>query len=167
MNTGPRKRRTRQHVIADLAVHHVEGFILRAGHAVQRVIPDYGYDLIMTLFDSNGMIERGAVSIQCKATERLMGSGRFWAHEIDVRDHNLWTAEQRPVVLVVYEAVGDRAFWVCIQDYFRDPQRRPKSKTRTVRVRIPKSDRLSEDAIEAMRKMNRESFLPALFRSEP
>jgi hypothetical protein len=25
---GPRKRRTRQHVIADLSVHYVEGFIL-------------------------------------------------------------------------------------------------------------------------------------------
>jgi hypothetical protein len=29
---GPRKQRTRQHVIADLSVHYVEGFILEEGH---------------------------------------------------------------------------------------------------------------------------------------
>jgi hypothetical protein len=30
---GPRKQRTRQHVIADLSVHPVEGFILEEGHS--------------------------------------------------------------------------------------------------------------------------------------
>jgi hypothetical protein len=39
---GPRKRRTRQHVIADLSVHHVEGFVLAEGHTAQRVERDYG-----------------------------------------------------------------------------------------------------------------------------
>jgi hypothetical protein len=41
---GPRKQRTRQHVIADQSVHHVEGFILDEGHTAQRVDRDYGYD---------------------------------------------------------------------------------------------------------------------------
>jgi hypothetical protein len=31
----PRKQRTRQHVIADLSVHYVEGFIVEAGHTAQ------------------------------------------------------------------------------------------------------------------------------------
>ena len=38
----PRKRRTREHVIADLSVNHVERIILEAGHAVQRPTSDYG-----------------------------------------------------------------------------------------------------------------------------
>jgi len=166
MQQRPRKQRTRQHVIADLAVHHVEGFILRAGHAAQRVTPDYGYDVFMTTFDSDGMIERGGVSIQCKATERLKGTGRDWFVEIDVRDHNLWTSEQRPVVLVAYDASQECAYWVSIQSYFRDPARRPRPEAATVRVRIPKKNILDHAAIEAMRTLNRESFLPALFRSE-
>lgn len=33
---GPHKRRTRQHVIADLGTHHVEGFILEEGHTAER-----------------------------------------------------------------------------------------------------------------------------------
>lgn len=139
---------------------------MRAGHAVQRVTPDYGYDLFMTTFDSDGMIERGGVSIQCKASERLSGSGRDWFIDIDVRDHNLWTAEQRPVVLVAYDASKERAYWVSIQGYFRDPARRPKPGATTVRVRIPKTSILNRTAIESMRILNRESFLPALFRSE-
>jgi hypothetical protein len=32
---GPRKRRTRQHVIADLSIHHVERFILEEGHTAR------------------------------------------------------------------------------------------------------------------------------------
>jgi hypothetical protein len=44
---GPRKRRTREHVIADLSVHHVEGFILEEGHTAQRLDSDYGYDLVL------------------------------------------------------------------------------------------------------------------------
>jgi hypothetical protein len=42
---GPRKQRTREHVIADLSVHYVEAFILWEGHTPYRLTPDYGYDL--------------------------------------------------------------------------------------------------------------------------
>lgn len=38
---GLRKQRSRQHVIADLSVHHVEGFILKEGHTAQRLGSDY------------------------------------------------------------------------------------------------------------------------------
>lgn len=48
---SPRKQRTRQHVIADLSVHYVEGFVLAEGHTVQRLGPDYGYDLFVFTYD--------------------------------------------------------------------------------------------------------------------
>ena len=40
-----RKRRTLQHMIADLSVHGMEAFILEAGHTALRLSSDYGYDL--------------------------------------------------------------------------------------------------------------------------
>ena len=43
-NNGPRKQRTRQHVIADQSVNHVERFIIDEGHTAQRLEKDYGYD---------------------------------------------------------------------------------------------------------------------------
>lgn len=61
---GPRKRRTRQHVIADLGVHHVERFILEEGHTFQRLTSDYGYDLVMFTFDENGYPETGSIYTQ-------------------------------------------------------------------------------------------------------
>jgi hypothetical protein len=50
---GPRKQRTRQHVIADLRVHQVEGFIRESGHTAQRLGSDLGYDLIRWTFDGD------------------------------------------------------------------------------------------------------------------
>ena len=50
---GQRKRRTREHIIADLSVNHVERAILRAGHTTQRVLQDYGFDLYLTTYDVN------------------------------------------------------------------------------------------------------------------
>jgi hypothetical protein len=76
MTFEPRKQRTRQHVIADLSVHYVEGFILEEGHTAQRFSGDYSYDLVMRTFDGNGYAERGAVYFQLKAAEylRMVGS---------------------------------------------------------------------------------------------
>ena len=34
---GPRKQRTREHVIADQSVNHVKRFIIDEGHAAQRI----------------------------------------------------------------------------------------------------------------------------------
>src|SRR5580692_6981989 len=42
---GPRKRRTREHVIADQSVNYLERFIIDEGHIAQRLYNDYGYDL--------------------------------------------------------------------------------------------------------------------------
>ena len=53
---GPRKQRTRQHVIADLSVHYLEGFILQEGHTPYRLTPDYGYDLVLLTYDERATI---------------------------------------------------------------------------------------------------------------
>src|SRR4051812_49021136 len=100
-----RKRRTREHVIADLSRHYVERFVLRGGHVIQKVESDYGYDLIMVTFDSNGFQERGFVYLQLKATDRLrmVQSRQVVAFTLDMRDLRLWSEEEAPVILVVYD----------------------------------------------------------------
>src|SRR5207302_7634395 len=49
-----RKRRTREHVLADLSVHHIEGHVLRCGWVVERMAHDYGIDLELHTFDRTG-----------------------------------------------------------------------------------------------------------------
>ena len=69
-----RKRRTREHVIADLSVHHVEGFVLRCGWTTERSSHDYGIDLYMETYNADGEVENGRVTFQLKATDSLKRS---------------------------------------------------------------------------------------------
>ena len=54
-----RKRRTKEHIIADLSVNHVEYFALKCGFSVERIQADYGYDLQIYCYDDNGEFENG------------------------------------------------------------------------------------------------------------
>src|SRR6476661_7796379 len=116
--SGPRKRRTRQHVIADLSVHHVEGFILEEGHTTQRLGSDYGYDLLVKTFDEQGFIEPGTVYFQFKAMEKLKKIGSSYIFDLDIRDYNLWMWEEEPVILILFDATEHRAFWLPVRRYF-------------------------------------------------
>src|SRR6266853_2260927 len=105
---GPRKRRTREHVIADLSVHHVEGFVLLEGHTAQRLEKDYGYDLFLFTFDEDGYAEPGVVRLQLKAAVSLPSIGADYVFDLDIRDDNLWMAEELPVILILYDATRRR-----------------------------------------------------------
>lgn len=154
---GPRKQRTRQHVIADLSVHHVERFILEAGHTAQRLGSDYGYDLIMFTYDDQGFAEPEFVLVQFKASETMERRGTDCAFDIDIRDYNLWIVERIPVILILYEASHKRAWWLAIQDYFQNnPGRRPRRGAKTIRVRVPQRQAINRRAIEAIRQLKRQ-----------
>ena len=56
-----RKRRTREHIIADLSVNHLERFILTAGHVPATLTKDYGYDMAFFTHDSAGEPEDGII----------------------------------------------------------------------------------------------------------
>jgi hypothetical protein len=154
---GPRKQRTRQHVIADLSVHYVEGFILAEGHTAQRLDRDYGYDLLLTTYDEQGYVEPGLLLLQLKATETLQTVGPASVFDLDIRDYNLWMLEEIPVILILFDAARKRAYWLDVQRYFREDENRcPKKGTKTVRVRVPMRQAVSRRAIAAMRKLKRE-----------
>jgi hypothetical protein len=124
---GLRKQRTREHMIADLSVHHMEGFILEEGHTAQRLDSDYGYDLVLFTYDERGYIEPDSVFFQLKAAEALTPVGSAYGFDLDIRDYNLWMLEKVPVILVLFDATRRRAYWLHVQGYFRtDPARRPK-----------------------------------------
>ena len=157
---SPRKQRTRQHVIADLSVHYVEGFILEAGHTAQQFYPDFAYDLILSTYDSDGLIEPGGLLIQVKASESLRYVRSSVAFDLDVRDYNLWILERNPVILILFDASRNRAYWVFAQQYFRDDEtRRPRKDAKTVRVHVPVRQKLSRRAIALMRSIKQNSQL--------
>jgi hypothetical protein len=114
------KRRTREHVIADLSVNHVERHVLLCGHIVERRTRDYGIDLMMQTFDASGEVEPGLVLLQLKATDHLkvVSAGRLIAERLERRDLLAWLKEPMPVILVVYDAQADKAYWLHIQGGF-------------------------------------------------
>jgi Domain of unknown function (DUF4365) len=115
-----KKRRTREHVIADLSINHVERQALLAGFAVQRIVRDYGIDLFIATYDPSGEVENGEIRIQLKATDspRLVREGQRVAVRVDQGDFRHWIMEPMPVVLAVYDATQDEAYWLYVQEHF-------------------------------------------------
>jgi hypothetical protein len=156
---GPRKQRTRQHVIADLSRHHVEGFILAEGHTVQRLDRDYGYDLLLFTYDEQGYVEPGLLFLQLKAAETLQALGSDYVFDLDIRDYNLWMLEELPVILILFDATRGRASWLHVQRYFKEEEaRRPKQGAKTVRVRVPMRQAVNRRAIAKMRELKRKEL---------
>ncbi|MBC7806171.1 MAG: DUF4365 domain-containing protein [Akkermansiaceae bacterium] len=146
-----RKRRTREHVVSDLSVNHVERFVLRAGHVADRVLFDYGYDLTLRTFTDDGQIEQGFLYVQLKASDAVnyIQNEQFLSLRMDRRDAELWRVEQVPVILVVYDASKDRAYWLHYQTY---------ENAGDVMVRIPTNQQIDEAAIEQLRRMKNETL---------
>jgi hypothetical protein len=143
-----RKRRTREHIIADMGVHHVEGPILRCGFTAERIIHDYGLDLYMTTYDAEGEAECDWVLFQVKATDHLTRTvdGANVIFRIERADLNRWMRETYPAILVVYDAQADRAYWLYVQAHFAAKQSRALA-SQKVTIRIPAANVLDEAAI--------------------
>jgi Domain of unknown function (DUF4365) len=145
-----RKRRTREHVIADLSVHHVEGFVLRCGWTVERKRHDYGLDLLMETYNTAGEVENDWVWFQLKATDSLKKSadGKVILLRLEWRDLLFWLNDPAPIILVLYDAQEDRAYWLYVQEYFRRHRWAERAGTATtVTVHIPMDNVLDETAI--------------------
>ncbi len=150
---GPRKQRTRQHVIASQSVNYVERFIIDEGHTAQRFEQDYGYDLIVFTYDSSGYAEEGSLYIQLKASEALKTTGADFVFDLNLRDYDRWKSEPMPVILILFDAEKRRAYWLYIQRYFTDDEsRRPRRGVDSVRVYVPARHRVNRRAIAQMRR---------------
>ena len=154
MPTAEYKLRTRAHVIADLSVNYVERFILRQGHAVQRIEKDYGYDLQMFTFE-NGAFENGYVYMQLKGTDQLnvLQDGATISFTLDRADINLWRREIMPVFLVVWDARQEVGYWLYMQAHLKRIKAYPLLPGQaTLTVRLPKANVLDEASIERLRQ---------------
>jgi hypothetical protein len=146
----PRKRRTREHIIADLSVNHVERHVLLCGHTVERHRHDYGLDLLLSTYDQRGEVENGEVRLQLKTTDHLKvaADGKTILLRVQRSDLGAWINEPMPVILVVYDAPANTAHWLYVQAHFeKQPGFNPTSGPRTVTLRIPRSHRLDQGAV--------------------
>ncbi|MCI0407374.1 MAG: DUF4365 domain-containing protein [Acidobacteria bacterium] len=146
----PRKRRTREHVIADLAVNPAERRVLLCGHTMERRVYDYGIDLVMTTDDRTGEVENGEVLFQVKATNRpkRTADGQALLLRVARADLRAWLGEPMPVILVVYDAQAERAYWLYVQAEFEKQPNVVKAQgPQTMTVRLPRSQRFIPSAV--------------------
>jgi Domain of unknown function (DUF4365) len=150
MTSLTRKTRTREHVIADLSINHVERQLLLCGGSVERIHHDYGYDLTMTSFNAQGEIEGGHVYLQVKATDNLplLADEKTISWVVSRRDLLLWLPEDYPVILVVYDARRDRGYWLDMQAYFRGYSHADLFLVgQTINVHLPATNRLGRRSV--------------------
>lgn len=154
-----KKRRTRAHIIEDLSENHLERMVLLSGHILRRPQRDYGVDVTMFHFDSEGLLENGEVRFQLKATDQLRpaNNGEI-AVRIDRRDMNHWSIEPFPLILVVFDTRNEIGFWLHVQDYAENNQRWKTTAGKTLIVRLPLANRLSPSSIDRFRKLSLENF---------
>ena len=138
------KQRTREHIIADLSVNYAERQFLLAGYANNRVMFDYGYDLFIHTFDAAGHLETGLIQVQVKASDapEYSKDRDYVTVRVDERDDATWRAELYPVVLILYDAAEDAAYFVHYQSL-------PFTTRRS--IRIPTDSRFNTDAARNLR----------------
>src|ERR1051326_8534580 len=98
--TGQGKTRTREHVLADLAINHLERHVLKCGYTVERIYHDYGLDLVLFTYNAKGEVESGRILLQVKATDNLtvLNDGQTIAIPLAREDLRSWLREPDPIV---------------------------------------------------------------------
>jgi len=88
---------------------------------------DAGIDGFVELRDTtSGAALNLMLPVQSKATGQSWAAETSTSFEFACRERDLvyWLGGSHPVILVVSRPKDGEAYWVCVRDYFRDPQRR-------------------------------------------
>ena len=124
--------------------------VLRCGWTIERTRYDYGIDLDMHTYNADGEVENGKVLFQLKATDFLKrsASGMAIPVRLEWRDLLFWANEASPVILIIYDAAQDMAYWLYVHEYFRQVQWAERATaTTTVTVHVPTDNILNEAAV--------------------
>ena len=130
----------------------MERFVLRAGHTAERVHYDYGYDLILSTYNANGEVESEYTSIQLKATDapRFVENRSEIALTVERRDWDFWREQGPPVLLILFDAENEVAYWVHVQAVLLAAS---QSAAQTITVRFDRQQIVSEEAVAEWRRI--------------
>ncbi len=150
-----RKLCTRQHFIEYLGYNCVEKQALLARCMWQRYVPDLGVDGFLRTYSKNGEVESGKIDVQVKSTDHI---GRYKKQDelffdVSKRDLEAWFNESIPMLLVLYDAQQDLAYYLELGKYFKEGGRSLEKVSKFVRVYIPVKNVLNADAVTSLRKI--------------
>ena len=150
-----KKLRTRQHIIEDLGLNHIEKQILLSGNILRRFSEnDYGYDGMIDTFNEQGETENLSFKIQLKSTDVIQLSPDKVGFIIDLsrRDLELWLKSSYPVLLILYDAQGDIAYFADLQTHFEENRILLKNVRKFVRIFLSPKSIFNNTAIQKLQK---------------
>ena len=150
------KQRTRGHIIEDLGFNHIEKQILLAGYILRRNSQnDYGYDGGIHTFNEQGEVENFFMWFQLKSTDHIQLSPKKSALVFDLsrQDLELWLYSKNPVLLILFDAQKDKAYFIDLQAYFKENRMTLKNVRKFVRVYIPEKPIFDSIAVQELRKL--------------
>lgn len=147
--SGP--QRTREHVIASQCHYYVEKFFIDKGHTVDHPKEDYGIDVLVNTFDTDGYAEGGNILLQLKASDNLRYSkdGLYVSFPVETKHYEFWMKQTMPVFLIVYDAQKVKAYWLYVQAYFKS-RKKPKKNVATITVHVPVAHQFMEATVDYM-----------------
>jgi Domain of unknown function (DUF4365) len=151
-----RKRRTRQHIIEDLGFNHIERHILYAGNILRRYSQnDYGYDGKIDTFNEQGEAQNQSFMIQLKSTDNVQLSEQHKGYIVDLskRDLELWLDSFYPVLLILFDAQNEIAYYTDLQTYFEKNRIFLKNVRKFVRVYCSTEAVFDKTAIHNLQKI--------------
>jgi hypothetical protein len=149
-----RKQRTREHIIEDLGINHIERQVIYAGYTFYRYTTgDYGYDASFTTFSENGEIENLQMNIQLKSTDFIKQSAdkAFFLFDASKRDLEHWCKSDVPMILILYDAQKEVAYYIDILEYFQKDGINLDKIRKFVRLKFPQKDIWNLQAIIKLR----------------
>lgn len=149
-----RKLRTRQHIIEDLGLNHVERQVLKTGYVIERSMVDYGLDGQILTFNELGEIEFAYFKFQLKSTDLIKSNLKEGLIKFDLsqRDIEAWLLAPTVVLLLVYDAQTEVAYYLDLQDYFHENRKQLKNLKKYTRVNIPINNIFTPEAMLNLRK---------------
>ncbi len=151
-----RKLRTRQHIIEDLGFNHIERQVLYAGYIIQRYSHnDYSYDGIIHTFNENSEIEAFSMMVQLKSTDnlKLTKNKNSIIFDLSIRDLELWLGHTLPTIILLYDALLEKSYYMDVQAYFKENRMLLKNIHKFVRVYIPETNVFDKESVQYLRKI--------------
>lgn len=144
-------QRPKEHVFGDQALNEVAAAIARAGHAVEKVVNDYGEDLLVQTSHA-GRMDASRLWLQVKGAQsvdryRLKRGG--FSFSVDL-DHSLrWSRSADLVAVVLWDLSSGRG-WYALPGYQPDPRQDLTLGRKTRALHFSEEDQLTPEAIDRL-----------------
>ena len=149
-----RKLRTHKHKIEDLSYNFVEKQALLADCIFERYnFRQYSYDGHIFTFNHKGEMEGGFIFVQVKATNNIKYSKKNEGYQLrlDKRDLDLWVSEKLPVIIVLYDAENDVAYYIEMESYFKKNRILLKEINKFMLVFLPRENVFTPATVKQIR----------------